>query len=1022
MSKRKLTTLLTVIAVSAAAALSVPTATLIAAPSAEAGKSSAKAASNKFYIVRLAESPATAYKGGIKGYPATKPAAGKKIDPTSSKVVNYMGYLSGRHDAVLAAAGGGHKAYSYGYVFNGFAAELTEAQAEKIRSMPGVLSVEKDTVVEMDTSSTPTFLGLDAPGGLWDQLGGVGSAGEDIIIGVIDSGIWPESLSFSDRTGTNGNATKDGKLAYQQISGWHGKCTPGEAFNAALCNQKLIGAQHFNAGQGGDAGINEDRPWEFASVRDYNGHGTHTSSTAGGNRGVAVTAPGEVLGKVSGMAPRARIAMYKALWSTQDTGTASGTGVDLLAAIDTAVADGVDVINYSISGSQTNFADGVEIAFLFAADAGVFVAASAGNSGPTTSTVAHPSPWITTVAAGTHNRAGLGSATLGDGRTFNGASMAKPAGPAPLINSTDAGLPGADPAAVALCFTPFDMVSFGGASAPTPVLDPAKVAGKIVVCDRGISGRVSKSQAVRDAGGVGMILLNPTANSLNADFHYVPTVHLQNTDAAAIKTYAATAGATATINDSQLTFSAPAPQIAAFSSRGPLRAGGGDLLKPDLTAPGQDIVAAYSPAFSKLDFNQISGTSMSSPHVAGLAALLMNRHPNWTPMMIKSALMTSGSDLVNTSGVPLDPNIATTIVAQGAGHVRPNNAADPGLVFNHGFNDWLAFLCGTTTAVGPATCSALQGAGFSLDPSDVNVASIAIGDLAGSQTVRRRVTNVGSGPATYTHSITGMAGLTVTVSPASLTLNPGQSASFTVNFLRTTATLNAFAGGQLTWTDGTHSVRLPLIVRPIPLAAPAEVSSAGGPISYNVKFGYTGTFTAAARGLIPATTIAGTVQDDPTDGACSLNTRNAFKKVVTIPAGTTYARFSLFDDFVDGDGDDLDLCVVNAAGTIVASSGGATADETANIVNPAAGDYTVVVAPFATDGPDANFTLFQWLLDGTAAGNMSVSAPAAAVTDTTGTVDLTFTGLTAGTKYLGSVAYSGTAGLPNPTIVRVDTP
>ena len=194
---------------------------------------------------------------------------------------------------MLAAAGGGKKAYSYGYVFNGFAAELTEAQADKIRSMPGVLSVEKDVIVDVDTSSTPSFLGLDAPGGLWDQLGGPGSAGENIIIGVIDSGIWPESLSFSDRTGANGNASKDGKLAYQQIAGWHGKCVPGEAFNASLCNQKLIGAQHFNAGWGGDAGIDAERPWEFTSVRDYNGHGTHTSSTAGGNSNVDVTGPGE---------------------------------------------------------------------------------------------------------------------------------------------------------------------------------------------------------------------------------------------------------------------------------------------------------------------------------------------------------------------------------------------------------------------------------------------------------------------------------------------------------------------------------------------------------------------------------------------------------------------------------------------------------------------------------------------------------------------------------------------------------
>src|SRR5947199_112299 len=241
-------------------------------------------------------------------------------------------------------------------------------------------------------------LGLDAPGGLWDQLGGVGRAGEDIIIGVVDSGIWPEHPSFSDRTGDNGNGTKDGKLDYHQIPGWHGKCTPGEAFNASMCNQKLIGAQRFNAAWGGDAGIEAERPWEFISPRDYNGHGTHTSSTAGGNHGVAATGAAAAFGSISGMAPRARVAMYKALWSTQDASTASGFTSDLVAAIDQAVADGVDVINYSISGTTTNFLEPVEVAFLFAEDAGVFVSESAGNSGPTTGTVAHPGPWTTTVA------------------------------------------------------------------------------------------------------------------------------------------------------------------------------------------------------------------------------------------------------------------------------------------------------------------------------------------------------------------------------------------------------------------------------------------------------------------------------------------------------------------------------------------------------------------------------------------------------------------------------------------------
>jgi hypothetical protein len=394
------------------------------------------------------------------------------------------------------------------------------------------------------------------------MLGGVGSAGEDIIIGVVDSGIWPESLSFSDRTGVNGNATKDGKLSYQQIPGWHGKCTPGEEFNASMCNQKLIGAQYFNAGWGGDAGIDADRPWEFTSPRDYNGHGTHTSSTAGGNNNVPTTGPAAVFGPISGIAPRARIAMYKALWSTQDASTASGTTSDLVAAIDQAVADGVDVINYSISGSTTDFLYPVMVSYLYAARAGIFVAASAGNNGPTVSSVAHAGPWVTTVAAGTHNRSVTGSVTLGNGATYYGPSLAAAAVSAPLIDSTAAGLPGADPTAVALCYSSLD----GG-----NMLDPAKVAGKIVVCDRGVTARVNKSYAVMEVGGVGMLLVNTSAaQSLNADFHYIPTVHLQSVDRAPVKAYAATAGATATINPAVISYTAPAPYTASFSSRGPL--------------------------------------------------------------------------------------------------------------------------------------------------------------------------------------------------------------------------------------------------------------------------------------------------------------------------------------------------------------------------------------------------------------------------------------------------------------------
>ena len=555
---------------------------LLAVSAASAQDASPKAT----YIVQMLQDPAVAYDGGISGLAATKPARGQKINPNAANVKNYVGYLKAKHDEAIAKVGGAEKVYDYAISYNGFAAKLSEAQAQLLAGLKNVVAVTPDELRTVDTSSTPTFLGLDAPGGLWAQLGGPEGnkkdtgAGEGIVVGVVDSGIWPESKSFSDRDSA-------GRLIFQQIPGWHGKCTPGESFNASMCGQKLIGAQHFNASWGGDAAVEAQRPWEFMSPRDYNGHGTHTAGTAAGNYRVPTTGAASIFGAVNGMAPRARVSAYKALWSTQDGSTASGFTGDLVAAIDQAVADGVDVINYSISGTTTNFLDAAEVAFLFAADAGVFVSASAGNSGPTTGTVAHPSPWITTVAAGTHNRDGQGSVTLGNGVTYFGASVATAVGPAPFVDSTAAGLPGADPTKVALCYAAID-------NAGVAVLDPTKIAGKIVLCDRGVTARVNKSLAVQQAGGIGMVLVNTSPNSINADFHFVPTVHLQSTDRAAVKAYAATVNPTAKINASTIVFNAPAPFTASFSSRGPLTAGGGDLLKPDVIAPGQDILAAVA--------------------------------------------------------------------------------------------------------------------------------------------------------------------------------------------------------------------------------------------------------------------------------------------------------------------------------------------------------------------------------------------------------------------------------------------
>jgi hypothetical protein len=444
-------------------------------------------------------------------------------------------------------------------------------------------------------------------------------------------------------------------------------------------------------------------------------------------------------------------------------------------------------------------------------------------------------------------------------------------------------------------------------------------------------------------------------------------------------------------------YNAAAPFTASFSSRGPLRAGNGDLLKPDLIAPGQDILAGVSPAgYNGRLFDLLSGTSMSSPHVAGLAALFKELKPGWSPMAIKSALMTTGVDVLDGGTPPAAETNPVLIFRQGAGHVRPNNAMDPGLVFDSGYNDWLNFICGTQPG---SFCSAFTP----IDPSDLNVPSIAIGDLAGVQTVTRKVTNVGGKSATYVLSVAGMAGMNVVVSPSSLQLAAGETKSFTVGFTRTTAALNNYAGGQLKMSDGTHNVRVPIVVRPVALAAPPQVSG-----SYNVTFGFDGAFTAAPRGLIPAVTANGAVA---TGGAVDIP--------VTVPAGTTYARFSLFDSEVS-QASDLDMEVYDAAGKLVGSSGGATTAEEVNLLNPAEGTYTVRVVGFAIPVGSANFKLFSWALGSSAAGNMTVTAPAVAVTGQNGAIGITTSGLSAGIKYLGSVVYGGAAGLPNPTIVRVD--
>jgi hypothetical protein len=308
------------------------------------------------------------------------------------------------------------------------------------------------------------------------------------------------------------------------------------------------------------------------------------------------------------------------------------------------------------------------------------------------------------------------------------------------------------------------------------------------------------------------------------------------------------------------------------------------------------------------------------------------------------------------------------------------------------------------------------------DTSDFNGASIAIGALAGVQTVHRTVTNV-SAAETYAFSYSGLAGITVTPSANSLNVGAGASQSFDVTFTTNGATLNAYVGGFITWTGNHgHVVRIPVELKPVALAAPAAVSGTGGAINYDVTFGYTGPFTATARGLIPATLTPGTVNQDPDQTFSATDPTGTVAIPFTIAAGTSFARFQLFDADVDA-GSDIDLYVYKGT-TRLGSSQGGTAAEVVSLVDPVAGnDYVVYVHGWGVaNGVSTPFVLYSWLLGTTDAGNMTVSAPASATLGTSGTISLTFSGLSSGTKYLGSVAYSGTAGMPNPTIVRVDTP
>jgi subtilisin family serine protease len=952
----------------------------------------------------------------VQGFAATHPAKGHLINTHTANAVAYSKYLASQQHTALASAGvdAGRVVYSYTTALNGVALRLTAQQAAKLAGTPGVTMVQKSRIVSIRTKSqpspqppTPEFLGLTGMKGVWNkQFGGDANAGNGVIIGDIDTGFWPANPSFAALPEPRSD---DSTIA----ANFHGTCDPGVnngTFGPVTCNNKVIGARFYDA-----AGLSHANPGEFQSPRDFDGHGSHTASTAAGDP-VAATINGQSVGPLEGMAPGARLSIYKVLYENATGTTAQGSDADIVAAVNQAINDGVNVINFSVGDNVDTFGPD-ELAFLNAAAAGVFVSAAAGNAGPGASTVDNAMPWETTDAAGTFDRAYNATVTLGNGASYTGVGLGAAVPSSPLIDSVNAGLAGAPAGEPELCFS--------------GTLDPAKVTGKIVLCKRGVNARVDKSLAVKEAGGVGMILYNVSdTQDEDADFHFVPSVHVNNTQGLAIKAYiAGTASPTASLSAS-VTTRVEAPTVAGFSSAGPSLFSGGDLGKPDIMAPGVNVVAAVSPQnHSGNLWDSESGTSMATPHIAGVAALLMSKHPEWSPMEVKSALMTTANPLDNAGNPIQRGGVNATPFDMGSGEVNPAPAFDPGLVYNSGILDWLQYSCGVGVHLLTANGDVCNQVG-SIQANQLNYPSIAAGALPGTQTITRTVTSVDSLPSNYKVSVTAPTGYKVTVSPAHFVIQPGQTVSYTVNITRTTAPLNAYEFGQLVWNDQQgHSVRSPISIQGVALAAPSAVSESGasGTDTLPLTAGYNGTLNTSVQGLAQASeTDIPLVQDDsaPFSTAAPGTSPSTGEVDVSIPAGTPLARFATFSGDYPA-GTDVDIYLYKKVGGVlsqVGQSSGGTATESITLDNPS-GDYVLFINVFAAPTGNGGAVTTKpnvFVVPNSDAGNLTATPTSQSVTlGNPATVTLNWSSLAAG-RYLGIVNYSDGTNAIGSTLVSID--
>lgn len=709
------------------------------------------------------------------------------------------------HSSTLRSFPGSKLLYSYSLSIHGFAARLTASQASELSKLPHVVSVIPDQIRQLHTTRTPHFLGLADSFGLWPNS----DYADDIIVGVLDTGIWPERDSFND-SGLSSIPER-----------WKGGCETGPEFPS--CNRKIIGARAFYKGYGA-AHPSIDWSKESKSPRDTEGHGTHTSSTAAGSYVRNAGFYEYAVGDARGMATKARIAMYKICWAPGCYDS------DILAAMEQAVEDGVDVISLSVGGSENKDYDRDSIAvgaFGAAVENGVVVSCSAGNAGPDSYSATNIAPWILTVGASSLDREFPADVILGDTRVFSGVSLYSghpldASHSIPLVYGADCG----------------DKYCHANK------LNASKVAGKVVICDRGGNARVAKGDAVRIAGGVGMILANTedSGEELIADSHLIPATTVGQIAGDKIREYARSQSlptASIEFRGTVIGPSPPAPKVASFSSRGPNTLTP-EILKPDLIAPGLNILAAWTGLVGptdldidprRVDFNIISGTSMSCPHVSGLAALLKKAFPKWSPAAVKSALMTTAYNLDNSGNKIRDlaSGEESTPFIHGAGHVDPNRALNPGLVYDVGIIDYIAFFC--SIGYDSKRISVFIKDGRSIDcnsttlatPGDLNYPSFSVLFKSKSDKVisyKRVVKHVGSEvDAVYEAKIVAPPSVEITVSPSKLVFSQNtQSLPFVITFKSIISEgkelqSEADAFGSIEWSDGVHLVRSPIAIR-----------------------------------------------------------------------------------------------------------------------------------------------------------------------------------------------------------------